>query len=680
MASRSPDKIRNVVLVGQAGCGKTSLLEQVLLKTGAISRAGKVDDGSSVLDFDELEKERRHTLDPKVASFEKDGIHVNAIDTPGYRDFLGTVIGPMSAVEAAIVVVDADEGVRPHTRKLWSLAEQRKLPRLVVINRLDREHAKFDEVLEQLQKLSPKCVPLTIPNAAGPSLAAIEATFGPQKGKSAAAAEHASRFLECVVETNEGLLEKYLGGEDIPAADLEAQLAAAVRDCGVFPVLSTCVTKGLGIEDLVDTVVKYLPPASSKPGVKVFSHDKPDEEVELKVDPGGLLCGYVFRNVSDPFVGKLTWVRMYSGTIGTNGPFINPHTGKTEKVGKIIRTQGKEQSPLDSVAAGDIVAFLKVDALRVFDTISSADRRLKIAPPKLPTPMYGRALEPKTRTDEKKFSESLTKVTEEDPSVVAERDKRTHEMVVSGLSQLHLLTIINRLKMRYHVEVNSKEPKVPYLETITAKGDASYRHKKQSGGAGEFAEVWLKVEPLERGKHYEFSNDVFGGAIAESFVLSAEKGVKAVMEQGVIAGFPVVDIKVSVYDGKEHPVDSKDVAFQKAGREAFKLAVQQARPVLLEPIVNLEVTFPSEVMGDITGDLNRRRARVQGMDSHGDFQTIRATVPLSEVTEYSNNLGAMTGGQGTYEIEMSHYEVAPPNIQAKVVEEAKALLPAKREE
>lgn len=672
----TPDSIRNIVFIGESGSGKTSLMEAILAKTGAVSRTGSVADGTSILDTDELEKDRQHSIDPALGYFEKDEVRVNLIDTPGRRDFMGNVLGPMKAVEAAVFVVDADEGVRPHTRKLWGIAENMGLAMFVVINRLDRESARFDEILEQLQSLSPKCSPLTVPVGVGADISGVERCIGEGKGSSDLVEAHSGSFLENVVETNEDLLEKYFGDEPISNEELDAQLAAAVRDRGIFPVLCTSVTKDLGVGQLIDTIVKYAPPAS---GVTAKEFDDPEQAVEVSPDPNGVLCGFVFRIVSDPFVGKLTLVRMYSGTILQNGQFINPVTGKTEKIGKIVRMQGKDQEAVESATAGDIVCLLKVEALGVFNTVCGSDKRLRIEPPKLPKPMYGRALEPKTRTDERKFSESLTKVTEEDPSIVAERDSRTNETVVSGLSQLHLQMIIERLKGRFNVEVTVKEPKVPYLETITVKSDAQYRHKKQTGGAGEFAEVWMRIEPLERGAGYEFANDVFGGSISESYVQSAEKGVKSVMEHGVIAGYPVVDVKVSVYDGKEHPVDSKDVAFQKAGREAFKLSVEKARPVILEPVVNLEVTFPADSVGDITGDLNRRRARVQGMDAEGDFQTLRAQIPLAELNEYSNTLGAMTGGQGTYEVEISHYEVAPGNVQQKIIEDSKAATAKKNE-
>ncbi|MBI4583702.1 MAG: elongation factor G [Planctomycetes bacterium] len=677
---RSPETIRNLALIGQNASGKTTLLEHLLFKAGAIPRLGKIEDGTSVLDYDDLERERRHTIDPKVAFFEKDGVLVHLIDTPGYRDLLGHIFGPLMAVEAAVLVVDADEGVRPYTRKLWQLIERNNLPRFVVINRLDREHARFEEILDQLHKLSPKCVPMTVPVGLGPSLSGVESSFGAAKGKSELARTYGESFMETVIETNEELLEKYLGGEEISSAVLDQQLAEAIQKRGIFPVLSASGAKDLGLAELVQALVKYAPPASTDLGRTAHLFDKPEEKAALKSSSGEPLCGFVFRSVSDPYVGKLTITRLLSGSVAQNGLFINPHTGKTEKIGKLVRLQGKEQVPVESAGAGEIVALLKVEALKCFDTIATGEKRLVIDHPKLPTPMYGRALEPKTKTDEKKFSEAIAKVTDEDPGVVAKRDHRTNEMVVSGSSQLHLLIVIQRLKNRFNVEVNTKDPKIPYLETITAKGDDKYRHKKQTGGAGEFAEVWMRVEPLPRGGGYEFANDVFGGAIAESYVTSAEKGVKVVMEQGVIAGYPVVDVKVTVYDGKEHPVDSKDVAFQKAGREAFKLAVRQAKPVLLEPIVNLEVTFPAEAMGDITGDLNRRRARVNGMDSDGEFQTIRAQVPLAEISEYSNTLGAMTGGQGTYEIEMSHYEVAPGNVQQKIIEMAARAHQEKKEE
>jgi elongation factor G len=367
---------------------------------------------------------------------------------------------------------------------------------------------------------------------------------------------------------------------------------------------------------------------------------------------------------------------VFSGSIAVSGTFHNPHTGKPEKVGKLVRVQGSEQVPVESLSAGEIGAFLKVEGLKTFDFLT-AEKTLVMETPNVPLPMASLATSPKTKADEKKFAEAYTKVVDEDVGIKAERDKRTGELVISGTSTLHLQILWQRLKSRYGVEVETKQPKTPYLETITAKGDAQYRHKKQTGGSGEFAEVWLRVEPLERGAGFEFESKIFGGSISASYVESAKKGIVAVMEHGFMAGCPVVDVKVQVYDGKEHPVDSKDVAFQKAGREAFKLAMEQAKPALLEPIVEVEVTFPGQFTGDIQGDLTRRRGRVQGVDTMGDFQVLKATVPLAEMSEYASSLGSATGGQGSYTMELAHYESVPANVQQKVVEAFKAEQQAK---
>jgi elongation factor G len=672
MANWTPQNILNIALLGHSTCGKTTLVESLLWKAGAIPRVGRVDDGSTHLDGDAEARERKHTIDPNIAFLEHQGKLFNLIDCPGYRDFQGGLYGPLAVVESVVVTVDSDEGVRPHTRKVWELAEARNLPRFVVVTRLDREHAKLDEVLAQIkEQLNPRCIPITFPRGIGPALAGIDLTVRDGKAAEGPAGEHGQNLIEAVVESNEALMERYLGGEEISAAELDAQLAGAVQAREVFPVLFVSSFKEQGLMEMLDVLARYAPSAAVDIGRTAIPHGGKDP-VPIPLDRNDPLCAFVFRVVSDPYVGKLTFLRFFAGSLAQNGQFLNPHTGKLEKVGKLIRAQGKDQVPIESAGAGEIAALLKVESLKTFDTVNGADHRMAIAHPKLPAPMFSRALEPKTKTDDKKFSESLAKIADEDPSVIARRDVRTHEMVVSGISQLHLQIILHRLKSRFHVEVITKEPKTPYLETITQKGDDHYRHKKQSGGAGEFAEVWMRVEPLERGKGYVFENEVVGGSISQGYVASSEKGVKAVMEKGVIAGYPVVDIKVAVYDGKEHPVDSKDIAFQKAGREAFKLAVKQAKPVLLEPIVQLEVSFPATVMGDITGDLNRRRARVVGMDSVGAFQTIKAQVPLAEIAEYASALGSMSAGQGTYSIEMSHYEVVPSSIQARIVEAAKA--------
>jgi len=673
MASRSPATIRNVAICGHSSSGKTTLLEGLLAKSGAISRKGNINDGTTVGDYDAQEKSRKHSIDLSCAHLDWKSMTVNLIDTPGYRDFVGQVYCAMTVVEALVLAVDADEGVRPQTRRAWQIASDLGIPCFIAINRVDREQAKLDRTLEQLQsELSVKCIPLTVPSGSGAAFTGVESTLR-NKSPSAAAKEAAGKLIESVVESNDALMERYLGGETLSEEEVEEQLRSAVLGRELFPVLYTSGEKELGVAELLDALVHFAPPATNPLGRTLHAPGKPEERFPVKTAPEDPFCAFVFRVVSDPYVGKLSFIRIFSGSLAHNGTFLNPHTGKQEKVGKMVRVQGKEQATVESASAGEIVALVKLEGLKTFDTLTS-DKQLVIDPPKLPTPMFGRAVEPKSKADEKKFAEGIVKIIDEDVMVQAKRDSRIHEMVVSGTSQLHLLILWEKLKSRYGVEVATKEPKTPYLETIAGKGDDHYRHKKQTGGAGEFAEVWLRVEPLERGKGVEFENGVFGGAISASYVASAEKGIRAVMERGVIAGCPVVDVKVEIYDGKEHPVDSKDVAFQKAGREAFKLAMKQAKPVLLEPIVNLEVRFPVECMGDIQGDLNRRRARVVGADSTGSFQTLKAQVPLAEIADYASTLGSMTGGQGSYGIEMSHYEIVPPNIQQKVCEAARAEL------
>ena len=663
MASRSPQTTRNVAFCGHGTCGKTSLVEALLAAAKAIPRKGSVDDGTSVCDFDDQEKEKQYSIDLALAHLEHNGTHVQLIDVPGYRDFVGNLYCAATAVECAVVVVDSDDGVRPNTRKVWEVMENAGVPCMVVVNRCDREHAKSDEVVEQIQQqLSASCHPINKPDSVGPDVSSVASVLDDDGLKDA------------IAESDDALMEQYLGGEDISADAWRAQLVKAVASRSVFPILFTSSAKDVGLTELLDAIAEFAPPATDMLGRTVHAPAGEGETPEgqpIDVDVDGPLRGVVFRVASDPYVGKMTYLRLLSGSLATNGQFINPNTGKPDKAGKFVRMQGKEQEGVDTAVAGDIVALVKVEGLKAFDIVSS-DSPLAMTPPKLPTPMYGRAVTPKSKADEKKFGESLTKVVDEDVMVTSYRDNRTNEMVVSGVSQLHLGILWERLKSRYGVEVSTAEPKTPYLETVTGGAAADFRHKKQSGGSGEFAEVHLKVDPVERGAGIEFTNSVFGGAISATYVQSAEKGIRSVLESGVIAGYPVVDVKVDIYDGKEHPVDSKDIAFQKAGREAFKKAFNAAKPVLLEPIVDLEVTFPGEHMGDIQGDLNRRRGRVNGMDAMGDFQVVRAQVPLAELTDYSTTLDSITAGQGSFAVDMSHYDVVPPNIQQKVCEQAKA--------
>ena len=657
MAAKTPEKIRNIAFAGHSTCGKTTLVESLLFVGGGIERKGSVDDGTSVCDYDEQEKERNHSIDLACAGVDTQDTLLQFVDTPGYRDFIGQVYCSTAAADLMAIVICADEGIRPNTRKVWEIARDANLPCFVIINRVDREHSDFDEVLEKVQEqLDGKCLPMTSPNESGGGFSSVEDNLG-----------SSDDLMESVIESNDELMERYLEGEEISPEEISKQCVEAVSSRNLFPVFATSSLSDTGVQELIDGFVRYAPSAALEQGREHVDLDSGEDSQPVSTASDAPFSARVFRVVSDPFVGKLTYLRIYSGSISQNGSFHNPHTGKPEKVGKLIRFQGKEQEAVEQFTAGEIGALIKVEGLHTFDYLTSDSKR-SMGGPRIPNPMSGLATSPKTKADEKKFAESYVKLVEEDVCLTSKRNDRTGELVISGVSALHLQILWERLKSRYGVEVATRLPATPYLETVSAKGDAQYRHKKQSGGSGEFAEVWLRVEPTERGSGLEFVNSIFGGAISQSYVQSVEKGITAMMKDGVIAGCEFVDIKVEVYDGKEHPVDSKDVAFQKAGREAFKLAVNAAKPVLLEPIVLLEVNFPSEYTGDIQGDITRRRGRVQGVDTAGDFQTLKALVPLDELSDYAASLGSVTGGQGSYDIEEGHYETAPAQVMQKVVE------------
>ncbi len=570
MAAKSPDKIRNIAFAGHSTCGKSSLVESLLFTGGGIDRKGSVDDGTSVCDYDDQERERNHSIDLACASVETQETLLQFIDTPGYRDFIGQVYCATAGTDLMAIVICCDEGICPNTRKVWEIARDANLPCFVVINRVDREHADFDQVLSSVQEqLDSKCLPMTAPNESGAGFSAVEDNLG-----------SSDDLMESIIESNDELMESYLEGEEITPEVLAKQCVEAVSSRSIFPVYAVSSKTDVGINELLDGFVRYAPPASLDQGREHFDPANEEDIQPVSTSPDAPFSARVFRAVSDPFVGKLTYLRVYSGSISQGGSFLNPHTGKQEKVGKLIRFQGKEQETVAGLGAGEIGALIKVEGLKTFDFLTSDSKRSMTAP-KIPRPMSGKATSPKTKADEKKFAESFVKLVEEDVCLTSSRDDRTGELVISGVSDLHLQVLWGRLKSRYGVEVATQPPKIPYLETISAKGDAQYRHKKQSGGSGEFAEVWLRVEPTERGAGLEFANSIFGGAISQSYVQSVEKGITAMMKDGVIAGCEFVDIKVEVYDGKEHPVDSKDVAFQKAGRGAFKEAVNNARPVLL---------------------------------------------------------------------------------------------------
>jgi elongation factor G len=676
MAAYETKDVRNVAFVGHGHAGKTTLVESMLFKSGGTKRLGKVEDGTSLLDFEPEEKERKSTIDSAVAHCSFGGAEINVIDTPGYPDFIGQVVGALRAVEAAVICVNAGAGIAVNTRKTWELATREGLAKAIVITHADGENVKLGEVLTNIiETFGPQCVPAFVPIGEGPSYKGAVGVLSPSGPLAASAgdalSEATERFLETAVEVDDALLEKYLEGQKPSPEDVKRVTALAIARGKIVPILYTAAPKEMGVEDILSFVATYFPSPLAGVRRRTLAADGTPGP-ELDPNPAAPLAAQVFKTTWDPIAGKETFVRIFQGTLVSDTTFFNPRVGKSERVGHLLRPMGKETAAIPKGAPGDIVALGKVESLHIGDSITDEKHPVKIAGLDYPKPMVSLAVEPKKRGDEQKIGTAMAKLTDEDPCFQTRRDAQTKELVMSGVSNLHLDVYMHRIKRRFDVEVVTHPPRIPYLETIMGTGDARYRHKKQTGGAGQFAEVALKIEPLERGKGFEFANEIFGGAISQPFVASTEKGVRQVLDKGAIAGYPVVDIKATVYDGKEHPVDSKDIAFQVAGRNAFREAMRTAKPVLLEPVVIIEITVPSRFMGDITGDLNGRRGRIVGMDTQGNLQIIKAQVPHSEVMNYSTELRSLTGGEGSYSLEFSHYDVVPGRIADAIIARAKA--------
>jgi elongation factor G len=660
--------IRNIVLLGHGGGGKTSLAEAMLHKTGATSRLGSVDDKTSICDFYDEEKEHQHSIQSAPVHAEHAGKLINIIDTPGYPDFIGPSIKAISAAETAVLVINAAAGIETITRKMAELAAGIDMPRIIVINKMDAENVIFAELINNIQEtFGPQCRCANLPAANKASVVdCIENNSGESPLMDVAQAH--TELIECVIEADDELMESYLGGEEISVDKIASVFVEALKAGTLVPIVFTDARREVGIQELLDIIVKYTPsPLQAKP-VQL----KAGENVtELKADAAGPLAGLVFRVGFDPRSNmKYSTVRIFSGTIKSDTNMLRNDEKKGVRPGHILKSQGGDNNPIDAGVAGDIVTLAKIEDLRIGDLVHDGKVAGKISIPPVPEPMFSLALEPATRGDEQKIGSALEKLCEADPCFKITRDQQTKELVANGLGDLHLRLMLEKMKNQFKLSIITKEPKIPYRETITVKAEGHYRHKKQTGGAGQFGEVYLRVEPAERNSDppLQFSWDIFGGSIPGQYEPAVFKGINEIMQSGIVAGFPMQDVAVSIYDGKYHPVDSKEVAFRAAGKGAFVDALQKAKAVLLEPIVNIEVTIPAENVGDITGDLASKRGRVQGQDMlAGNFIVIKAQVPLSEVTQYNSQLKSVTGGRGSYSMTLSHYELVPPNVQQQIV-------------
>ncbi len=708
MSKHQTADIRNIALAGHRASGKTSLADALLFAAKAVDRRGSPDDKNSVSDFADEEHEHKFSIDAGVLHLDYKGKRLNLIDVPGDPSFVGAALGALTAVENVVVVVSAVNGVEVNTRRMFSEAGKRGLARFLVVNKLDGDNVDFLALLKVMRDTFGKgCVLFNAPVNPGPKFSGVVSVLEPPASAPAGCpvdlAAARSQLVDAVVEADEALMEKYLMEGAVGADELAAALPKALAAGTVIPVFCTDAKKDkdIGVPELLDALASYALSPLQAPAKKAVkgSGDKA-ETVELKPDPAAPFVGQVFKAVTDKFVGNMTFLRVYQGTYKSDQPLINARTEKSARTGGLFDVQGNKTTPLPEAVPGDIVAVTKVDDLHIGDTVGNHPHPPKLPAPAFPTPMFGLAVEPKARGDEQKISGSLAKIANEDPTFHVTRDAQTHELVITGMSQLHLDVLRERLKRRFELEVITHEPKIPYRETVTTKSEASHRHKKQSGGRGQFGEVHLRVYPLPReidseeklleqfankdhfekvrSAHYDkthnfaFIDTIVGGTIPNQFVPAVEKGCKELLERGALAGYRVQDVAVEVFFGKDHPVDSSEAAFKTAGRVAFKNAFLAARPMLLEPIVNLEVTAPSKYTGAILGDLNTKRARVENQDSlPGDLAVITAKAPLAEVARYAAQLGSITQGQGSYHMEFSHYDQVPGNVQQQIVSKAK---------
>ena len=660
--------IRNVVLLGHGNSGKTSLAEAMLHKTGATNRLGSVDDKTSTCDYYDEEKTHHHSILSATVHATHAGKLINILDTPGYPDFIGPAIKSIPAAETAILVVSAAAGLETNTRKMFQLATEADMPRVIVVNKMDSENVIWPELIKNIRDtFGSQCRCANLPAADRASVIDCVVNDGGDSPVMDVGQAH-TELIESVIEADDELMEKYLGGEEIPAEKITLVFVEALKAGTLIPIVFTDARKETGVQELLDMIVKYTPSPLQAKAVRLKDGENFQE---LTADSSGPLAGLVFRVGFDPRSNmKYSSIRIFSGTIKSDTNLLRNDEKKGIRPGHILKAQGGENNPVDVGVAGDIITLAKVEELETGDLVHDGRISGRFVLPAVPEPMFALALEPASRGDEQKISSALERLCEEDPCFKVTRDQQTKELVASGLGDLHLRVTLEKMANRFKLTVTAKEPKIPYRETITAKAEGHYRHKKQTGGAGQFGEVYLRVEPAERNSDppLQYSWDIFGGSIPGQYEPAVLKGINEVMQSGFIAGFPMQDVAVSVYDGKYHPVDSKEVAFRSAGKGAFIDALEKAKPVLLEPIVNMEVTIPAENVGDITGDLASKRGRVQGQDVlPGNFIVIKAQVPLSEVTQYNSQLKSVTGGRGSYSMTLSHYELVPPNVQQQIV-------------
>jgi len=671
------ENIRNVVLLSHSGAGKTSASEAMLFTAGAVKRLGKVEDGTTTSDYDPDEVKRQISINLSLLPCQWKEAKLNLIDTPGYSDFVGEVRAAIRVSEGAVIMVCAASGVEVGTEQVWSYCEQAVLPRLIFINKMDRENADFFKTVGQIQsRFGSKCLPLQLPIGAQDSFQGIVdlLTMKAYSGSEAKEAEFPSslqgqadsfreKLVEAVAEVDDKLIEKYLEGQELSLEELGDGLRQAVVTGKVIPILTGSALQNVGTTLLLDAIYNYLPSAKEREVITISDSAKK----AIEPSEAAPLAALVFKTSADPYVGKLTYFRVYNGAIKSNSQVWNATQGGAERIGQLFILRGKTQEPVPQLGAGDMGAVAKLTLTGTGDTLCSQAQPVKIAPIEFPQPAFSLAVHPKTKADLDKLGAALSRLSEEDPTLEVRRETDTNETILSGIGESHLEVAADKMRRKFGVGVRLETPKVPYKETITAGAKAEYKHKKQTGGHGQYGHVFLELEPLPRGSGREFADKVVGGRIPKNYIPSVEKGVNEAIHEGVLARYPVIDIKTTVYDGSFHPVDSSDICFKIAGAGALRKGLAEGQPILLEPIMNIEVTVPEDFTGDIIGDLNTKRARVQGMNPGDGVNTIEAQVPLAEILRYAIDLKSITQGRGSYKTSFSHYEEVPAHITEKII-------------
>ncbi|MBN1446640.1 MAG: elongation factor G [Bacteroidetes bacterium] len=696
MKEFTPDKIRNVALIGHGSSGKTTLADAMLLTSGAVTRIGRIEDGTTVSDYHSDEIERQISINSTLLSTEFMGNKLNILDTPGYSDFIGDVVSSLHVVDTALLVLKSVEGVEVGSELVWKYVEKANVPVVIAVNKMNNEHADFERVYEEARtRFGPDLIVAQFPVNKGPNFnkcidvvrkklmtfatdgsGKYEESEVPAEFQERVEIEHQA-MLEKVAESSEELLNAFFEKGTLSDEELAEGFKTAIRERKIFPVFCMAGDMNIGVGRMMEFIINYCPDPITGKTFEALKAGK-NETVTITPDPASSdIAAFIFKTISEPHVGELSLFRVYSGTITAGMDLVNQNSGKSERLNQLYALRGRDRFEVSKVPVGDIGAVVKLKDTHTNNTLASKSFAVEMPKIAFPDPVMASAVKSKTKGDEEKIGTGLHTLHEEDPSFQVKVDQETGETIVLGQGEIHIDTMTKRLKQRFGVDVELKPPRIPYRETIRKSADVSYRHKKQTGGAGQYAEVYIKLDPTQRGEGYEFVDNIVGGVISNRFIPAVDKGIQEQMNRGVVAGYQMVDVKVTLYDGSQHTVDSNEMAFKTAAQMAFKKAVQEASPTMLEPIYDITVTVPDEFMGDVMGDISSHRGKIQGMESEGPFQIIRAKVPLNELYNYATRLRSITQGRGIYTRAFSHYEEVPHEVQLKIIEEAKA---AKEEE